>query len=368
MLYYLTGMATERSAVLAYNLLHDGVVRDGRDRHRQDGRSARSGARSRPLRLLPAVGARPVGRAGRLAAVDGPAHAPGLVRPGRRQQRRAEGRLRRRDDDPRHHRAASTTSPSRSPGSSASCSGPATAASRCRTTSPRPSARPSSWRRSGAQARVAGRTQVHAYRSTRSAIQAMSSAVAAGVSGGLHDVAEHHPHHHVDGGVELVRRRARRRTAPTRSATTALAARAATRRAWSAAAAARCRRRGWPRRPRAAAGCPARARAPPGRPPRIAATRSSGWSSKATRDHAEEPVELAQDHRLGQPRLGADLVVDRLPADPDRVGEPGHRHLRPADCRWSARRPRRRSARASSGAGCHDGHASHVDGSRCPSS
>ena len=29
MLYYLTGMATERSAVLAYNLLHDGVVEMG---------------------------------------------------------------------------------------------------------------------------------------------------------------------------------------------------------------------------------------------------------------------------------------------------------------------------------------------------
>ena len=31
MLYYLTGMATERSAVLAYNLLHDGVVELGED-------------------------------------------------------------------------------------------------------------------------------------------------------------------------------------------------------------------------------------------------------------------------------------------------------------------------------------------------
>ena len=31
MLYYLTGMATERSAVLAYNLLHDGVVEMGED-------------------------------------------------------------------------------------------------------------------------------------------------------------------------------------------------------------------------------------------------------------------------------------------------------------------------------------------------
>ena len=29
MLYYLTGMSTERSAVLAYNLLHDGMVDAG---------------------------------------------------------------------------------------------------------------------------------------------------------------------------------------------------------------------------------------------------------------------------------------------------------------------------------------------------
>ena len=29
MLYYLTGMATERSAVLAYNLLHEGVAELG---------------------------------------------------------------------------------------------------------------------------------------------------------------------------------------------------------------------------------------------------------------------------------------------------------------------------------------------------
>lgn len=29
MLYYLTGMATERSAVIAYNLLHDGVIETG---------------------------------------------------------------------------------------------------------------------------------------------------------------------------------------------------------------------------------------------------------------------------------------------------------------------------------------------------
>ena len=35
MLYYLTGMATERSAVLAYNLLHDGVVEMGESADRR---------------------------------------------------------------------------------------------------------------------------------------------------------------------------------------------------------------------------------------------------------------------------------------------------------------------------------------------
>ena len=43
MLYYLTGMATERSAVLAYNLLHDGRRRARRDRRRR----ARSSAQIR---------------------------------------------------------------------------------------------------------------------------------------------------------------------------------------------------------------------------------------------------------------------------------------------------------------------------------
>ena len=63
-------------------------------------------------------------------------------------------------------------------------------------------------------------------------------------------------------------------------------------------------------------------------------------------DGREEPVELGEDHRLGQGGLGADLVVDRLPADPDPLGQPRHRHLRPAAGRWSAPRPRRRSAAA----------------------
>ena len=62
MLYYLTGMATERSAVLAYNLLHDGVLDDGRGRRRPDRDRADQAPGARPLRLLPAVRARAVGR------------------------------------------------------------------------------------------------------------------------------------------------------------------------------------------------------------------------------------------------------------------------------------------------------------------
>ena len=76
MLYYLTGMATERSAVLAYNFLHDGVMQMGETGDRQDGDRPDPPPGARPLRVLPAVRARPVGRAGRLAAVDGPADAP----------------------------------------------------------------------------------------------------------------------------------------------------------------------------------------------------------------------------------------------------------------------------------------------------
>ena len=52
------------------------------------------------------------------------------------------------------------------------------------------------------------------------------------------------------------------------------------------------------------------------------------------RDDGEEPVQLAQHHRLAERRLGAVLVVDGLPAHPRHRGDLGHRHRRPS-------RPRR---------------------------
>ena len=89
MLYYLTGMATERSAVLAYNLLHDGVSELGET-------AVAETIVAQIRRQEPAhyafykMSARGSGRAAvRLAAVAGPAHAPDLLRPGRRQQRRS---------------------------------------------------------------------------------------------------------------------------------------------------------------------------------------------------------------------------------------------------------------------------------------
>ena len=63
--------------------------RHGRGRDRQHGHRPDQAPGARPLRLLPALGPRAVGRARRLAALDGPADAAGLLRPGRRQQRRA---------------------------------------------------------------------------------------------------------------------------------------------------------------------------------------------------------------------------------------------------------------------------------------
>ena len=107
-------------------------------------------------------------------------------------------------------------------------------------------------------------------------------------------------------------------------------ARAAARSAWSAAAAARCRRRG----SRETTACSSRLSWACSSTARIAAsiapTRSSGWSSNASVTTAEEALELGHDHRLGQRALGADLVVDRLPAHPDPLGEPRHRHRGPA--------------------------------------
>ena len=44
-------------------------------------------------------------------------------------------------------------------------------------------------------------------------------------------------------------------------------------------------------------------------------------------DDSQEALELGQDHRLGERRLGPDLVVDGLPAHPDLGRQPGHRDL-----------------------------------------
>ena len=94
MLYYLTGMATERSAVLAYNLLHRGTLDLGEQAIAQTviGQIKRQEPGHFVFYQLSARGA--VGRARRLAALDGPVHAAGVVRTGRRQQRRPEGRPR----------------------------------------------------------------------------------------------------------------------------------------------------------------------------------------------------------------------------------------------------------------------------------
>ena len=62
----------------------------------------------------------------------------------------------------------------------------------------------------------------------------------------------------------------------------------------------------------------------------IAATRSSGLSGERRVDVVEEQVELAHHHGLGQLGLAAELVVDRLAADADEVGELAHRQGAPA--------------------------------------
>ena len=67
MLYYLTGMATERSAVLAYNLLHRGTLDLGETGDRAHRWSARSSARS------PATSSSTSSRPGRC----GPSSPPG---------------------------------------------------------------------------------------------------------------------------------------------------------------------------------------------------------------------------------------------------------------------------------------------------
>ena len=62
-------------------------------------------------------------------------------------------------------------------------------------------------------------------------------------------------------------------------------------------------------------------------------------------DAVEEQLHLAHHHRLGELRLGAELVVDGLPADPDAVGELAHRDRPPAALRGE-RKPRSASVPA----------------------
>ena len=162
MLYYLTGMATERSAVLAYNLLHRGTLDLGEQarspqtvigqiKRQEPGHFVFYQLSARGLWAELAAWQRWMVRFMRGR----------LVRPGRCQQRRPEGRLRRRDGHPRHHRGRRTTSRSRSRASRRSCSGRATAASRCPTTSPAPSTRPSSWRATGPTCRTCTADRLH---------------------------------------------------------------------------------------------------------------------------------------------------------------------------------------------------------------
>ena len=102
-------------------------------------------------------------------------------------------------------------------------------------------------------------------------------------------------------------------------------------RAWSAAAAARCRRRGSRRRRRAAAGCPGRSSSTARTPPPDRGDQVVGCSSKAAVTTAEEPVELAQDHRLGQRAAWSRPRCRPSAGSPRPVGEPRHRDRGPAD-------------------------------------
>ena len=56
-----------------------------------------------------------------------------------------------------------------------------------------------------------------------------------------------------------------------------------------------------------------------------------GMVVERTGHHPQEALQLGHDHRLGQRLLGADLVVDRLPAHAHCLGQSGHRHVAPPD-------------------------------------
>ena len=270
MLYYLTGMATERSAVLAYNLLHDGVVELGEDAVGADRDRADPPPGARPLRLLPDLGARASGPqlAGwqrwlvrRMRSIS---FAP--VGANNAEQTADFGDMMRTLGIDRRHRDFAEPD---LPGRARAAVGAAPRA--CKVPPYVAGGLPRG--RRAAPGPVAGRPAAGTLSRAApgAAIQAMSSAVSAGVAEGCM--------------TWLSTTRTTMSMAASRCAASSATsygvdplgddqpwrARAATRRGWSAAAAARCRRRGWPRRPRAAAGCPGRARAHrrDGRPDRV---------------------------------------------------------------------------------------------------
>ena len=103
MLYYLTGMATERSAVLAYNLLHAGVLEMGEDAVAQTIIGPIRRQEPGALRLLPALRARPLGRARRPGSGGWSAGCASIsFAPVGANNDAPEGRLRRRDGHPGH--------------------------------------------------------------------------------------------------------------------------------------------------------------------------------------------------------------------------------------------------------------------------
>ena len=151
----------------------------------------------------------------------------------------------------------------------------------------------------------------------------MSSAVRVRRAGRLHDVAEHHPDDHVDGGVEVLARPAPTSYGATRSATTALAApsselgvRGQQRQQLGVGAVGGGDDRVQQRVVLGELEHVAR------RAPRIAPTRSSGWASKARFTTPRNRSSSCRIIASASAGLGADLVVDGLPADADPVGEP----------------------------------------------
>ena len=359
MLYYLTGMATERSAVLAYNLLHDGVIEIGEHGRRADRDRADQAPGARPLRLLPALGARPLGRSSPPGSGGWCAGCASLsFAPVGANNDDAEGRLRRHAGDAGHRPSGSTTSPRQI----SRVERELLWAHRRGLTVPPYVARRSArrWRR--LRRRDGGRAADPGRRGSRRALLVRQRPQrAAGEpgdavgglgrrAGRLHDVAEHDPHDHVDRRPRGAARRARGRTArPARSPPAS--------------------------RPRSSeSACVVSSGSSSVSAPWVADTTACSsllslgelehavrrradrvdqvvgdGASKAADDHGEEALQLAQDHRLGEPVLGAELVVDGLPADADPLGERAHGHAGPARTRWSSRPRPRRSARASSG-------------------